>query len=127
MTGFEEGQEDVLSDRFVKRSARRRDGHACWALLNRCTSSRNNIVRLVDSHHKSHVRPQTHMGVHLPVSASKLFASSTTARTSAIPESVALSSLNTASVRFASSLASVVLPHLQCQFLRMSHEGLNPL
>lgn len=50
---------------------------------------------------------------NLPVRFIRPLASSATARTSAIPESVALSSLNAASIAFASSLARVVLPHLE--------------
>lgn len=50
---------------------------------------------------------------NLPVRFISPLASSATARTSAIPESVALSSLKVASIALAKSLARVVLPHLE--------------
>lgn len=48
----------------------------------------------------------------LPVRLMRPLASSATERTSAMPESVALSSLNVASTAFASRRESVVFPHL---------------
>lgn len=85
----------------------------CWALLKRCTSSRSRIVRLQKGDVGSLLAFCRLNDTNRPVRARIPFASSATARTSAMPASVALSSLKVALVCLASKRASVVLPHLR--------------
>jgi len=83
--------------------------HTCCALLKRWISSRNKTVFL------KHGQCKWMKGRHtsyFPVSASNPFASSNTARTSLIPDEVALSSLNMQFTSFANNLDSVVFPQL---------------
>jgi len=85
----------------------------CWALLKRWISSKNNTVLLRINVKWMTTVKDVDWCIYLPVNDNAPFASSNMARTSEIPATVALSSLNVAWVCFASSLAKVVFPHLR--------------